>query len=107
MAEFYISFATDKGFRGCTVVEADDPIGAYAAATQLGRNPGGDVAILEIPPAATNDPEIILGRTKLVSPDEMKAFGGQHLREMPPEIQEAIESNVAVISSDCNYGGRQ
>jgi hypothetical protein len=58
MPEYWLSFATDEGFRGYTVVEAVDEAGAVARANELGRNPGGEIAILEIPSQAANEPDI-------------------------------------------------
>jgi len=102
MSYFYLSFATDAGFLGATVVEARDAEDAIAVATALGLNPGGEAAIFEVPPEALDEPDLkaLIGR--LASREEMIAQGGQRLGDLPGDIQDDIRAVAARVCADCN-----
>lgn len=46
---WYLSFATDDGFRGAFIVEAIDILSAVGRVNQLGQNPGGQVMGVPLP----------------------------------------------------------
>lgn len=48
-AWFYLSFATDEGFRGGCVVRGDDVAEATKEAWRQGCNPGGEVLGAQVP----------------------------------------------------------
>ncbi len=54
MPFYYLSFCDTKlpkgtQFLGATVVEAENEYGVAGAARALGRNPGGEIAMVELP----------------------------------------------------------
>jgi hypothetical protein len=49
MTWFYLSFASETGFLGACIVEAEDALNAVQVATACSLNPGGAVAILPTP----------------------------------------------------------
>lgn len=100
--EFFISFATRDAFLGATVVEARSPQEAVEVATMLGRNPGGEAAVLCVPDKARSMLDLAAYRTKLVKRDEALALGGQRLGDMPEDVREAIESAADWLCEDCN-----
>lgn len=103
MPYFYISFATDEGFRGATVVKAINAEGAVKEATTRGLNPGGEAAIMEIPPEAESEPQMLAMVNRLVGRDEMiEQQGGQRMGDMPEEMQDAIEGAADFVCDDCN-----
>jgi len=102
MAYFYISFATDEGFRGATVVEAYSEEDALEEATKLNLNPGGEAAILEIPPDIVSNPDMLAMRNRLVGKDEMLANGAKRQADCSDEIQDAFEAAATRVCADCN-----
>ena len=103
---FYISFATDAGFRGATVVEASNEANAVIVASRLGLNPGGEAAVLSIPKDADRAElaEILSYKNRLVAKEELLANGARRLRDLPDNTQDAIESAAVVVCEDCNRG---
>lgn len=77
MKLWYISFATETEFLGCTVVEGHTETQALDIATNHGLNPGGQVAIIEIPSQLANAPDIGPLKYKLFSKEQMKALGAR------------------------------
>lgn len=103
MTYFYISFATDEGFRGATVVQADDAAGAVEEATTRGLNPGGEAAIMEIPPEAESEPDMLAMVNRLVGREEMiKEQGGQRLGDMSDDMKSAFKDAIDVVCDGCN-----
>jgi hypothetical protein len=102
MTYFYISFATDEGFRGGTVVQADDAKGAVMEATTRGLNPGGEAAIMEVPPEAEFEPDILAMVNKLLGRDEIEQQGGQRLGDLSEDMQEAVQGAAGFVCDDCN-----
>ena len=102
MTWFYISFADDNGFRGATVVEADDANGAWAEAIRRGLNPGGEAAILEVPREVERNPDMLAMRNRLVGRDEMIALGGKRAGDCSERIQEAFNSAATKVCGACN-----
>ena len=102
MAYFYISFATDEGFRGATVVEAHDAEDAFDEATRRDLNPGGEAAILEIPPDIVSNPDMMAMRNRLVGKDEMLANGAKRQADCSEEIQDAFEAAATRVCAGCN-----
>jgi hypothetical protein len=103
---FYISFATDAGFRGATVVEAANEANAVIVASRLGLNPGGEAAVLAIPAdaGARELAEILSYKNRLVGKDELVANGARKLRDLPGNMQAAIADAATVVCEDCNRG---
>jgi len=102
MTYWYISFATDRGFRGATVVEANDAKKALKAANRRGLNPGGEAAILEVPKEAEKAADFQAMINRLVGRDEMIARGGMRQGDLPVEVQAHFEEVAAFICQDCN-----
>lgn len=96
MTEFYLSFATDTKFLGCTIVTADNPEHAIQVARDLGRNPGGEVLVLQHP-EMPDIPEIVLLRSKLCQRDELEG-GGVRAVEVPE-----LKPFATFICQDCNH----
>jgi hypothetical protein len=59
MALYYLSFCGEEGWRGGTVVEAEDFIMAVVKTHRLGINPGGEVHGAALQEDAMNDPEAL------------------------------------------------
>ena len=57
MALHYLSFVGEEGWRGCTVVAADDFMEAVIKTHTLGINPGGEVKGTELPEEIMDDPD--------------------------------------------------
>lgn len=109
MTWWYISFAMDKedgGFRGATVVEADNAVDVLTQATMLGLNPGGGAAILEIPKDAEREPDILAMRNKLLNREQMLAQGAKRHGDLPKHTQRTFEHLATHICSVCNEVGR-
>lgn len=100
--EFFVSFATRDAFLGATIVEASSPQEAIEVATMLGRNPGGEGAVLHIPAEARNEPDFAVYRTKLVGRGEALAMGGERLGDVSEEEREAFEREAYRLCEDCN-----
>lgn len=85
MARWYISFARSKaegGFIGATVVEASSAESALTVATLCDLNPGGEVAILMVPPEHYNAPNVLSMLNRLVGREEVIALGGVRLGDL-------------------------
>jgi hypothetical protein len=102
MPLWYISFATDQGFRGATVVEADDAPHALTVATQRGLNPGGEAAIFAIPPEGESEPDLFAIRDRLADKAEMMSLQGKRLGDLPEEMQSRVEASAEFACEDCN-----
>lgn len=105
MTYFYISFAMPKkagGFRGATVVEAENAESAVAVATLRGLNPGGEAAILEVPSQYENNQEFTSYRNRLVSKEEILGLGGKRLADLPQAMQDRFGVEVTLVCSCCN-----
>lgn len=102
MNQYYISFASPNKFLGSTVVEAKDEEHAIEVATSLGRNPGGDVTILLIPPDIYDAPDLKVYRTKLVGEEEALALGGERLGDMEEGLREIVEEHITRVCAECN-----
>lgn len=106
MTYFYISFATDAGFRGATVVEARNAKRAFQKATRLGLNPGGEAAILGLPDGAEKDPEAMAGvrrmLNRLCGKDELLSHGAERVADMPKEIQDVFGHVATCVCEKCN-----
>jgi len=88
---WYISFASDAGPIGVTVVRATSAEDAFMVATKQGLNPGGEAAIVKVLPKGAKDAMMWLDR--LVSPEEVLAFGG-HRCEAP--------QGATIVCGSCN-----
>ena len=99
MKLFYISFATDTEFLGATVLESHDEFSVLAEASKHGLNQGGQAAILEIPYAALDAPDIRMMQGKLLNKKEMIANGAVRYGDIEAVMQNKIE-NVAFVIGD-------
>src|SRR5258708_3418459 len=97
---WYISFATDEGFRGATVVEALSAEDALAVATQRGLNPGGEAAIFQAP--TPTPPDLLSYLNRLVGKEELLRDGASRHGDLSDEKREAIESHGTVACERCN-----
>jgi hypothetical protein len=102
MPYFYISFATDEGFRGATVVHALDAEGALKEATNRELNPGGEAAIVEIPSETEAEPKMQSMINRLVGREELIAQGAKRLGDFFQEQQESIRTVATSVCKDCN-----
>lgn len=103
MGHYYISFATDEGHRGSTVVKAHDPLHAVVVATELGLNPGGEAAVLYIPPGAEqSEPDLRSMINRLVTAEELLAQGAKKLGDLPQYMQDRFEQAADVVCAGCN-----
>lgn len=96
---FYISFARRKaegGFRGATVVQANDAAGALEEATRRNLNAGGEAQVIPIPPDRIDRPELVALRNRLVGRDELIALASGEV------TIGAYHENAEVICNDCN-----
>lgn len=97
---WYISFATDEGFRGATVVEGASAEDALTEATGRGLNPGGQAAILPVPEPTPPDAARYLNR--LVGKEELIADGGRRHGDLPPDMQHKIAHAGEFVCASCN-----
>lgn len=104
MSLFYISFATDAGFRGATVIDAIGEFDAIATTHVLGINPGGEAAILEMPPDmdAKARAEMNSYKNRLVTKEELIANGAKRLADLPEYMQDRFEDEAVKICDECN-----
>jgi len=102
MPYFYISFATDEGFLGATVVRATDADGALSVASEKGLNPGGEAMIVEVPEQAESEPDMLAMIDRLVGKNEMLANGGTRHGDLSPEKRAAIEAAADRVCQSCN-----
>jgi hypothetical protein len=107
MDRWYLSFAGDTGFLGCTVVEGLNPKSAIENATRQGLNPGGEVAIFIVPKVEWNSPDMMAAFNHLLSLDEIKKFGGKQLKDMNVQETQAFEAMAHIGCSCCNEGARK
>jgi hypothetical protein len=105
MSFFYLSFCDTnrpKGqmFLGATMVRGADPDDALARATQLGVNPGGEVAFVEFKPEFTEIEQLgPLARRyfeKFVTRDEVLAGPAGEAERLDEDLA------CATICQDCN-----
>lgn len=99
---YYISFADNENFRGCTVVEGETEAGALATASRQGLNPGGEAMIILVPPEQENEPDVKAMLNKLVNKEEMQAMGELRHGDIEQPLQAALESGVTIVCEDCN-----
>lgn len=102
MPRFYISFATDAGFLGATVVRGENPEDALKNATAVGLNPGGEAAIVEVPPDAEYEPDMVAMIDRLVHCDEMLAMGAKRVVDCDPKIQARFNAEAEKVCQECN-----
>jgi hypothetical protein len=98
---WYISFASEDGFLGAIVVMAIDAAGAIDRANQLGINPGGEAAIIEIPPDCE---EALTMLNRLALEPELRAAGGKKLSEMTGDQRAEFTEMSEKLCEDCNTG---
>lgn len=101
MPYFYISFATDEGCRGATVVYAGTPEEAIAETNRRSINPGGEAAILELQDEI-KAPEVLAMMNRLVSVEELVAGGSEKLSDLPEETRNGIEDHAVAVCNECN-----
>ena len=106
---FYISFATDAGFRGATVVEADSESDAIAVASRLGLNPGGEAAILAVPPDLPADgrAKVLSYQNRLVGKAEILSHGGFRYGDCSEEMQDRVARVVTKVCAQCNVSSTE
>jgi hypothetical protein len=106
MTLWYLSFASETEFLGATVIEADSGMEAWTKATLRGLNPGGEVMMLQVPPAAEKEADILIGLNRLVSAAELRALGARRLADCRQEIQEAWDREGDCVREEHNTTGR-
>ncbi len=106
MPFYYLSFCDPKlpkgmQFLGATVVEAPSAHAIPAAASALGRNPGGEIAIVELDGVTSRAQVPETGRKyfdRFIPRDEVLAK--EHTNLLDGEEDEDLTE--AVICADCN-----
>lgn len=101
---FYISFATDDGFLGATVVSAINEEEALAKTTRLGLNPGGEAAIVAVPPSMPSEgiAEMLTYENRLVGKAELFSNGAERVGDMTPEHRHALREKTTFVCETCN-----
>jgi hypothetical protein len=98
MKLFYISFATDTDFLGATVIDGLSETSALDIATNLGLNPGGQAAIIEIPTKLWEAPDVKPMIGKLFNKEQMRAMGSKPAKDLDEETREALEYHSHVVN---------
>lgn len=104
MKLFYISFATDDGFLGATVIAARSATNALTVASAKGLNPGGVAAILPVPdniPAAGRA-EMLSYHNRLVTKAELMSRGAVRLGDLPNDMQDKFRDHATTVCKDHN-----
>lgn len=97
MKLFYISYATETEFLGATVIECVAQEFVLREAAKYGLNPGGQAAILELPYAALEAPDICMMQGRLVGKEEMIAMGGIRQGDLNDTTKAKFECAARVI----------
>jgi len=93
MKLLYCSFADDHQFLGVVIVEAENAIDAHRRITEMGCNPGGEMAVVPFPRRAPLPAASWFNR--LLSKQELdQLFGDMHMSAPPPQAE--------IICSHCN-----
>ena len=93
MKLLYCSFADDHGFLGVVLVKAKDAIDAHRRITEMGCNPGGEMAVVPFPRRAPLPTASWMNR--LLSKQELDQLFGDMVKGAPPPQAE-------IICKDCN-----
>jgi hypothetical protein len=104
MPDFFISFANQSGFLGATVVSAPSQLDALDEATRRGFNPGGEAAILPMPPIMTPKDinEMDSYRNRLVSKQELLSNGAKRVGDIPEYAQERFDAYATFVCEEHN-----
>lgn len=99
---YWLSFVVNHRNAGCCMVDAKNPTAALARATELGINPGGEVAITQLPRNAEDlfnwPKDTLIPREKLV------ARGYQPVAKGPTGAKVPLPKGTQVVCEDCNRG---
>lgn len=97
MKLFYISFATEIGFLGATVLESYDEKSVLIEANKHGLNPGGQAAIVELPYKALEASDIRIMQGKLMTKQQMLEIGAVMHGDLDDDMKNKFESIAVVI----------
>lgn len=100
MTLFYLSFAAIDRFLGATVICAEDAPRALEQATLRGINPGGEVAILEVPKGSEAEAGKMLNR--LVEREELMAGGAKKHGDLSKREKARMEAATTKVCDECN-----
>jgi hypothetical protein len=108
MPFYYLSFcdpSLPKGeqFLGATVIEAPNIHAIPAAANALGRNPGGEIAIVELEGCQSRDDAVETGRKyfdRFIPREEVLAAEHEPLEDGDDE-----DMTQAIVCACCNVSG--
>lgn len=93
MKTYYISFAAViGGFQGSIITEAVNEEQAYRKVTASKINPGGEAAIIEIPPSQIPDRKYF---DRLLSEQQIGEFWSDLEHSAPPE-------QAVIVCGECN-----
>jgi hypothetical protein len=98
---FYFSFASEKGFLGAVVVEAEDTESAIAEVNRRGLNPGGEALILPFPEGSEGTEGLPVNR--LISREEI--VDARRVGDLSEEEQSEIEGTR--VCEECNEEARR
>lgn len=104
MGYFYLSFCdvtkpAGQHFLGATVVRAKNERGAVAKATELGINPGGEIAITQLKELPSEGAHFL---NTFVPRETVIAEGAQTLAELGDDY-----GAIGTVCQDCNPVTRQ
>lgn len=105
---WYITFATEERSLGATVIENETATGAILEATSRGLNPGGLVALVELPDEMFAErPFLVTIINRLASAEELKANGCCKYDDLDADDKRAIDEDALYGCSECNEAIRQ
>jgi hypothetical protein len=87
MKTYWLSFVVDGKNMGVIITDAPDEKAAIRKTWQMGINPGGEVLAFERTGdlGDTDEEILLLGKDRLISPEELTAQGYKKISELPPE----------------------
>lgn len=103
MSWWFLSFADKNRSLGVTAVKANDPKDAVIVARNLGRNPGGEVQMLELDNEEAKEPFVEWAKGGLRTDNaEIEAHGAVRGGDLPEEVKEEYDERAVFICEDCN-----
>ncbi|MDG7001618.1 MAG: hypothetical protein JRN15_21175 [Nitrososphaerota archaeon] len=105
MKTYWMSFVGDEGNRGVAIVDAEDEQDALTVTKRLNINPGGEVAIVEVPQTTEALAEINgYGKNRLIPTEELLRGGNRKVSQLNDEEREFVNSTPLIrrICPSCN-----
>lgn len=103
MKTFWISFASDAGFRGVIITEAPSEADAMAKINQLAINPGGEAVFFDMAAVPGGIAETRrFKQDTLISAEELNSLGYRRGSEIAATDYDKAMSHSTVLCQDCN-----